>query len=128
MLHRETELLHEAQSCFGQALQQLAASACMAYHTSRLFAAYTELASDYWLVKCGREEQAVRADLVAHLDQCAIEWSIIGRIGDRWFDRQITSKYAEGCWRKYADTLRKHLKLSYAGAPTEKTVVEAEIK
>jgi hypothetical protein len=109
-----------------QPLQQLAASACMAYHTSRLFVAYTELAIDYWLLKGGSEDKAVRGDLVEKLDQCAIEWSIIGRIGDRWFNKRITSSSAEGCWRKYADTLRKHLKVSYAGPPAEKIVVEPE--
>jgi hypothetical protein len=109
-----------------QPLQQLAASACMLFHTSRLLAAYTEMAIDYWLLKGGSEEQAVRADLLARLDRCAIEWSIIGRIGDRWFDKRINSKYAEGCWRKYADTLRKHLKLSYAGPAAEQILVEAE--
>ena len=54
-------------------------------------------------------------------------WSILGKIGERWFPKRMTSKYAEACWKKDAETIHKQWKLNYPGPAAEKIVVDAEV-
>ncbi|MCX7012161.1 MAG: hypothetical protein NTW86_06285 [Candidatus Sumerlaeota bacterium] len=108
-------------------LQELAASAFMAYHASRLFGAYVEMATDYWRLKQGDPDAALRGDILEKMDQAATEWAIIGRIGDAWFPKWINAPYAEEKWRNLAGNLRNGVRIPYAGPKAENVIVESDL-
>ena len=120
-----------------QPLQELAASAFMAYHASRLYGAYVEMAIDYWRLKRNDRDAKLRGDVLAKMDpdhalrddilkkmdQVATEWTIIGKIGGGRF-----AEYAEEKWHNVSDRfVKKELKLSYAGPKPENLIVEPDL-
>lgn len=110
-----------------QPVQELAASALMAFHTSRLFCSYVEMAIDHrQLKKLHQTDPALQQHLLAKLDDTAVEWTAIGRIGGMWFAKRINPEAAAAVWKKYAATIQKDLKLKYPGLDEHKVLVEPE--
>ena len=120
-----------------QPLQELVASAFMAYHASRLYGAYVELAMDYWRLKQNNPDaklsadvlkkmdpdHALRDDVLKKMDQVATEWTIIGKIGGARF-----GEYAQEKWHNVYDRfVKKELGLSYAGPKAENVIVEPDL-
>ena len=117
-----------------QPFQALAASAFMAYHASRLYGAYVEMAIDYWRLKRNNPDaklngdvlakmdpnRALRDDILKKMDQVATEWTIIGKIGR-------FSEYTEEKWQKVSSNIKKDLGLSYAGPKAENVIVEPDL-
>lgn len=108
-------------------LDELLSSAVIARHTGELFASYVELAVDYELSEGRAADEALRRDMAARLDATAVAWTVIGQVGQRWFPERLSTKYAEGCWRKYAQILHKKRGLDYAGPDPRKIVVDPEL-
>lgn len=103
-----------------QPLQQLAASAFMAYHASRLYSAYVEMAIDYFRLKRKDPDPTLRDDILEKMDQVATEWTIMGKIG-------LDSSYAEEKWHNVSDRPLKELGLSYSGPKAKNVIVEPDL-